>query len=71
MSEFKSDISLGDLVYLLTDEEQVIRMVTSIKFTIDGGILYYIAAGTTETQHYRKEISKNKNIEIALGLRSN
>jgi hypothetical protein len=69
--EFKSDIALGELVYLLTDPDQLPRMVTGIKFTIDGGALFTLCQGTVDTDHYRKEIAKSKNIEMALGIRNN
>jgi hypothetical protein len=69
--EFESEFRLGDLVYLLTDDEQKPRMVTAVKFTIGGATVYCLACGTNETEHYPQEISKNKNIELALGLRNN
>ena len=69
--EFKSDISLGEMVYLITDQDQLPRIVTGIKFTIDGGSLYTLCQGTLYTEHFRKEIAKSKNIEIALGIRNN
>ena len=51
----------GDLVYLITDEDQSPRMVLS--FTWDGSteIMYTLMRGTTSSTHYSKEISRQKN----------
>lgn len=51
----------GDLVYLITDEDQSSRMVLS--FTYDGSseIMYTLMRGTTSSTHYSKEISREKN----------
>lgn len=62
---------LGQIVYLITDEAQSPRMVTAIKFTIDGGILYTLTCGIQDSSHYEAEISKDKNIEVVLGIQNN
>lgn len=51
---------LGDEVYLKTDEEQRIRMVTGIKIS-NGGVVYYLNQGINESCHYDIEISIEKN----------
>lgn len=59
---YESDIDLKDIVYLITDSEQYPRMVTSIEFTADAGILYRLNVATFSSVHYRCEISKEKDI---------
>jgi len=51
----------GDLVYLITDEDQSPRMVLS--FTYDGSseIMYTLMRGTISSTHYSKEISRERN----------
>lgn len=71
MADFKTDINLGELVYLLTDQEQEPRMVIAFEFTIDGGLLIKTVCGTRCCSHYRAELSKQKNIELALGIQNN
>lgn len=64
----KNKYKLGEIVYLITDTEQLYRMVTGVKFALDGGVIYYLTSGTTETMHYEKEITRTRNIELALNL---
>lgn len=65
---YESDIDLKDIVYLVTDNEQSPRMVTSIEFTADEGILYRLNVSTYSSVHYRCEISKEKDVLIKLGI---
>lgn len=60
---------LGDLVYLITDCEQLPRIITAIKITLGGGLTYSLSNGTQDTDHYEAEISSRKNIEIVLGIK--
>lgn len=53
--------NLGQYVYLKTDPEQQVRIITDIRIGLDGGILYTIALGADTTNHYELEISKEKN----------
>ena len=64
----KSKTELGQIVYLITDNEQLPRIVTGIKFSLGGGVVYYLNNGTQESMHYEAEFSENKNIELSLGL---
>jgi len=57
------EFNLGDIVYLITDTEQLPRMVTGILFTADH-IEYYLTSGTDETKHLAIEINSDRDILI-------
>lgn len=52
---------LGDIVYLVTDNDQRKRIVTQIKITMSG-MLYNLSCGTGNSDHYECEISKKMNV---------
>lgn len=52
--------NIGEEVYLKTDEEQLVRIITGIQVR-DSGLLYALSLSTVETWHYDFEISKEKN----------
>ena len=54
----------GQIVYLVTDEEQCQRIVTGYIIRPQSAILYMLTCGTAETNHYEIEISPEKNILI-------
>lgn len=58
---------LKQIVYLLTDTEQLARIVVGIKVCADGCILYELACGTQETWHYEAEMSLERDAVKALG----
>jgi hypothetical protein len=58
----------GEFVYLVTDPEQYRRMVTAIKFTLDGGLIYDITLGTFTSSHYESEMSDTVNESLKMGL---
>lgn len=60
MMVIDNKFDLGQSVYLKTDEEQLIRLVTGIQITTEG-IIYRLINSTTETWHYDFEITKEKN----------
>lgn len=64
----ESKFKLGELVYLITDNEQSEYIVTQICFSLDGGVTYQLRKGTFDSWHYKSEISREKNISFALGL---
>ena len=53
---------IGDIVYIVTDEDQKKRMVTSIVIYKAGEIVYKIVCGTNYSEHYDFELSDKKNI---------
>ena len=57
--KFTSKYSLGELVYLITDTDQFERMITGVKFNLNG-VVYTLQCGVNESYHYEAEISKTK-----------
>lgn len=57
--ETKFDIE--QMVYLKTDQEQLERMVTTIKF-MGSAILYGLAHGTSESWHFEFEITSSQDV---------
>lgn len=51
----------GDMVYLLTDSDQQMRIVSSIKVFKNGELMYLLCCGTTHSDHYEFEITKEKD----------
>lgn len=56
-----NEFNLKDIVYLITDSEQLPRFVCEIQI-YDGGIMYRLCNGAQTSSHYTYEISKEKNI---------
>jgi hypothetical protein len=57
----KTAFDFEEIVYLLTDIEQLPRMVTSFSIFPPGVIVYRLSCGENETSHYEMEISSDKN----------
>lgn len=55
-------------VYLKTDPDQYLRLVTRIIICLNGSLLYELTCGTEVTLHYAEEISLIKNTLLSLGL---
>lgn len=54
--------NIGDLVHLVTDEDQEYRMVTAIKVLPNNCITYLLNLGIQEAWHFEVEISAERNI---------
>jgi len=54
---------IGDIVYLSTDEEQLMRLVTSINIS-NNDLLYQLSCGSNNSNHYDFEISKKKSFQL-------
>ena len=52
---------IGEFVYLITDPEQLQRVITGIVVR-PAGVLYYATCCERETGHYGFELTKEKNI---------
>jgi len=63
----KNKYNLGEIVYLVTDIDQLPRMVTKICFS-GQGVTYQLCQGTNVDVHYEMEISTEKNTMLSLGL---
>ena len=55
----------GDIVYLLTDKEQLPRIIRGIEIFKAGELLYAVNCGTQESRHYEFELSLEKNIVLS------
>jgi hypothetical protein len=55
------EYDFGQMVYLKTDTEQMERMVIRVGI-IPSGIIYTLACGEIETNHYPIEITADKDI---------
>ena len=53
--------NIGDTVYLVTDNEQLLRIVTCL-YVRENNILYELSCGTYTSTHYSYEMSNEKNI---------
>jgi hypothetical protein len=58
----ENKFNIGQIVYLVTDEDQKARLITGLKVCANRSIEYLISCGTAETYHYAIEISENKNL---------
>jgi hypothetical protein len=53
----------GDIVYLITDAEQLPRIVVSVHFSATG-IWYSVMAGIYESEHSPEELTSEKNTNL-------
>lgn len=58
--------NIGDIVYLVTDMEQLARIITGIT-VYPAGIQYEVFCNTQISHHYDFEMSLEKNILIGTG----
>ena len=56
---------IGDTVYLVTDKDQLPRLIINIRIG-PGTLCYTVVSATTESSHYEMEISKEKNIVFSM-----
>lgn len=56
----------GDIVFLLTDREQLERIVTAIQVSGNNGISYQLCSGTVTSWHYDFEIIGQKDFVKSL-----
>lgn len=61
--QIKNEFNIGEIVFLITDENQLERIVTGLIIR-KNSIIYYLSCGTTETSHYSFEIATNKNFKL-------
>lgn len=65
MINIDNKYSIGDIVYLKTDREQLQRIVFSINIT-KLELTYRLACGSQISDHYDFEISINKDVLITV-----
>lgn len=56
------DFILGSIVYLLTDTDNLPRMVTGVTIRTGGNLLYELSQGTQVSYHIAAEISETKGV---------
>ena len=56
----------GQIVFLVTDTEQLERMVTAIQVTESTSVSYQLSCGSTASWHYECEIATDKDILKAI-----
>lgn len=61
MMLIENKYDFGDIVYLVTDGEQLPRIVTSIKIFKNGELLYLLSCGVSASDHYDFEMTKEKD----------
>jgi hypothetical protein len=52
---------LQQCVFLITDSEQLTRIITAIQISNDNSLLYRLACGTNDSWHFEFEIAESKN----------
>ena len=64
MIKISNVFDIGEIVFLRTDDEQRERIVTGILIKGDGSVIYSLACGVMETEHYGFEITKDKTLML-------
>lgn len=62
--------AIGQIVFLRTDPDQLVRMITGIK-VCPGYLLYCVSICSEETNHYDFEVSTEKDLCMILGIEGN
>ena len=60
-----NEFDLGEMVYLKTDADGFVRVVTTLMVGSSRSIVYVLTCGTIESRHYACEISRTKVSEGA------
>lgn len=55
---------LKECVFLITDTEQLTRIITGIQISANESLLYRLACGVNDSWHFEYEILKEKNYLI-------
>jgi hypothetical protein len=58
--KINNKFNIEDVVFLITDDDQLHRIVTGIQIS-QNGLLYRLACGTNDSWHYEYEIATDKN----------
>lgn len=62
MMVIENKYNISDIVYLITDKEQLPRIVTGINVK-PVGLVYVLQNGVTETFHYEIELVSEKQLQ--------
>lgn len=66
MMVIDNKFNIGDMVYLVTDADQLPRVITNIEIRPGNCLVYRLCIGASMSNHYEFEISAEK--ETALHL---
>lgn len=64
MMMIENKYNIGEKVFLVTDSDQLERLVTAIQIS-PNNLLYRLINNITETWHFEFEISKEKNFVMS------
>lgn len=56
--------NIGDTVYLVTDIDQLPRLVIAMKIWKEGEVMYELIQGVQSSLHYAFEITTERNILV-------
>lgn len=60
----KTEFDFEEKVFLKTDVDQKVRLITTIEVRPNDLILYELACGIEKSWHYRFEISRDKDVML-------
>lgn len=64
MTILNNRFSLGEIVYLKTDQEQSPRIVTAFMYSFGEQLLYRLAQGEFDSLHFEVEITSEKEVRV-------
>jgi len=67
MATHYSKYTFGDIVYLITDQQQSKCIVYAVEFH-QGGVMYHIASGNVQYSAYELELSDTPDNKMKLGI---
>lgn len=59
--KIENKFNIEQKVYLITDPDQLVRIVTALKI-LPRGVVYELSCGSTSSEHYDFEITEEKNV---------
>lgn len=66
----ETTFDIGEIVFLITDEEQLERIVTRI-YVNPNGVCYEVSCGVASSTHFEIEMSRSKDIHKQLNIPGN
>lgn len=65
MIKINNKFAHGQIVYLLTDPDQLPRIVLAVQIDCDNSVMYRLASDSVQSWHYEIEISEDKNVTMS------
>lgn len=66
MMVINNKFEIGQKVYLVSDPDQNVRIVTSFRIYMAGEIMYTVVCGIQESSHYHFELSEEKDLTMSV-----